>query len=130
MWALFSPRAYESYYKKALQIRRLVSDDFKNVFENLRVDVLLTPTAPTTAPALDELENIDPVTLYLNDVMTIPANMAGIPAMSVPVRLCKNGLPFGLQVLANRFEEDVMLDVAGILEGLWTQNRNQTPLNG
>jgi aspartyl-tRNA(Asn)/glutamyl-tRNA(Gln) amidotransferase subunit A len=95
------------------------------VFEGQKVDALLTPTSPSTALPLEDLANVDPVTLYMNDVMTIPANMAGIPAMSVPVRLSQEGLPVGLQLLANRYHEGAMLEVAGRLEGLWIKNKEE-----
>lgn len=123
-----SRKSYESYYKKALEIRRLVLDDFKTVFRSKEnpsgVDVLLTPTAPSSAGELKnalEKTKQNPVDLYLMDVMTIPANMAGIPAMSVPYQLSEANLPVGLQLMSNYFEEDLLFKVGSFLEKPWSR---------
>jgi aspartyl-tRNA(Asn)/glutamyl-tRNA(Gln) amidotransferase subunit A len=104
---------YDAYYKKAQQIRSLIARDFKEAFE--KCDVLLTPTAPTSAFAAGEKMD-DPVTMYLNDMFTIPASMAGLPGISVPAGLDKDGLPLGLQIIGRAFDEETMLRAAAALE--------------
>ncbi len=104
---------YDAYYKKALKVRRLINNDFKEVFK--KVDAILTPATPNTAFAIDDsvrLTHDDPVKLYLNDIFSIPANMAGLPAMSVPISKDKYGLPIGIQIIANNFDEQTMFDIA------------------
>lgn len=115
-----SRKSYDSYYKKALQIRRLVRQDFKSVFEdpNNAVDVILTPTAPSSAPSIEKLSQMDPIHHYITDIMTIPANLAGLPAVSVPVSL-RSGLPVGLQLMAAAFDDDTLLQAASVLEKPW-----------
>src|SRR5215475_3622832 len=104
---------YDAYYKKAQQVRALIARDFKEAFQ--KCDVLLTPTAPTAAFAAGEKMD-DPVTMYLNDMFTIPASMAGLPGISVPAGLDKDGLPLGLQILGRAFDEETMLRAAAALE--------------
>ena len=104
---------YDAYYKKAQQIRALIARDFKQAFE--KCDVLLTPTAPTAAFAAGDKMD-DPVTMYLNDMFTIPASMAGLPGISVPAGLDKDGLPLGLQLIGRAFDEETMLRAAAALE--------------
>jgi aspartyl-tRNA(Asn)/glutamyl-tRNA(Gln) amidotransferase subunit A len=104
---------YDAYYKKAQQIRALIARDFKQAFE--KCDVLLTPTAPTAAFAAGEKMD-DPVTMYLNDMFTIPASMAGLPGISVPAGLDKDGLPLGLQILGRAFDEETVFRVGAALE--------------
>jgi len=104
---------YDAYYKKAQQIRALIARDFKQAFETC--DVLLTPTAPTAAFAAGEQMD-DPVAMYLNDMFTIPASMAGLPGISVPAGLDKDGLPLGLQLVGRSFDEETLLRAAAALE--------------
>jgi aspartyl-tRNA(Asn)/glutamyl-tRNA(Gln) amidotransferase subunit A len=104
---------YDAYYKKAQQVRALIARDFKDAFT--RCDVLLTPTAPTAAFAAGEKMD-DPVTMYLNDMFTIPASMAGLPGISVPAGADKDGLPLGLQLIGRAFDEVTMLKAAAALE--------------
>ncbi len=104
---------YDAYYRKAQRVRKLIADDFRAAFET--VDVLLTPTAPSEAFALDEKID-DPVAMYLNDVFTVPASLAGLPGISVPAGLSANGLPLGLQLLGKPFDEETMLRAADVLE--------------
>jgi len=104
---------YDAYYLKAQQVRALIARDFAKAFESC--DALLTPTAPTPAFALDESPD-DPVTMYLNDVFTIPASLAGLPGMSVPAGLSAGGLPLGLQILGKPFDEETVFAVAGAVE--------------
>jgi len=99
---------YDAYYLKAQQIRRLIRDDFVKAFDD--VDVIMGPTAPTTAFKLGEKAD-DPVTMYLSDIYTIAVNLAGLPGMSIPAGLV-NGLPVGLQLIGNYFEEGRLLNVA------------------
>lgn len=104
---------YDAYYKKAQRVRALIAKDFADAFA--KVDALLTPTAPTPAFAIGEKME-DPVTMYLNDVFTVPASLAGVPAMSIPAGLSSDGLPLGLQVIGNLFDEQTVLDVSAALE--------------
>ncbi len=104
---------YDAYYKKAQRVRGRIIEDFIHAFE--KADVLLTPTAPSAAFAFGE-EPTDPVTMYLNDVFTVPASLAGLPGISLPAGLNKDGLPLGLQLLAKNFDEETLFTVAGTLE--------------
>ena len=104
---------YDAYYLRAQKIRALILRDFTEVFRN--VDALLTPTAPSAAFALGERMD-DPVKMYLNDVFTVPANMSGIPGLSVPSGLDAAGLPLGLQVLGRPFDEETVFAVGAALE--------------
>jgi aspartyl-tRNA(Asn)/glutamyl-tRNA(Gln) amidotransferase subunit A len=99
---------YDAYYLKAQQLRRLISDDFRQAFE--KVDVLMGPTAPTPAFGFGEKVD-DPVTMYLSDIYTIAANLAGLPGISIPAGKV-NGLPVGLQIIGNYFAEAQLLNVA------------------
>ena len=104
---------YDAYYLKAQKIRSLILRDFREAFAN--VDVLLTPTTPSAAFAIGEKMD-DPVTMYLNDVFTVPASLAGVPAMSVPAGLDSCGLPLGLQVIGRHFDEESVFAIAAALE--------------
>ena len=104
---------YDAYYIKAQKIRTLISNDFKKAFE--KVDILLTPTTPTTAFAQQEKIN-DPVSMYQNDLLTVPANMAGVPAISIPAGLTSEGLPTGLQLIGRPFDEETIFRVSSVLE--------------
>ncbi len=104
---------YDAYYLKAQKIRRLIAQDFRDVYET--VDAILTPSAPSAAfPFGDKAD--DPIAMYLNDVFTVPANLAGLPGISVPAGLSAEGLPLGLQILAPAFDEETMFRVAGVVE--------------
>jgi aspartyl-tRNA(Asn)/glutamyl-tRNA(Gln) amidotransferase subunit A len=100
---------YDAYYLQAQKIRRLIADDFNEAFKVC--DVILGPTAPGTAFKLGEKSG-DPVEMYLNDLYTIPANLAGLPGMSLPCGFDAQGLPIGLQLVGNYFSEAKMLNVA------------------
>jgi len=104
---------YDAYYVKAQQVRTIILDEFKSVFQD--VDVLLTPTAPNAAFPIGAKTD-DPVAMYLNDVFTVPANMAGLPAISVPAGLDADGLPLGLQIVAKPFDEETMFRAADAIE--------------
>lgn len=103
---------YDAYYKKAQKVRTLIKQDFENVFE--KYDVIVGPTTPT--PAFKIGENIaDPLTMYANDILTIPVNLAGVPAISVPCGFDK-GLPLGLQIIGRHFDESTVYKVAHAYE--------------
>jgi aspartyl-tRNA(Asn)/glutamyl-tRNA(Gln) amidotransferase subunit A len=104
---------YDAYYLKAQKVRALILKDFTTVFQT--VDALLTPTAPSAAFAQGENMD-DPIKMYLNDIFTVPASMAGVPAISVPAGLDANGLPLGLQVIGRPFDEETIFAVAGAIE--------------
>ncbi len=104
---------YDAYYNKARRVRTLILNDFQNSFET--VDAILTPTAPNAAFPIGAKMD-DPIAMYLNDVFTVPANLAGLPGISVPAGLSREGLPLGLQVIAPAFDEETLFRVAGVLE--------------
>lgn len=104
---------YDAYYKKASQVRTLIVEDYKKAFE--KCDVLVSPVTPTPAWKIGEKSD-DPLSVYLSDVLTIPANLAGIPGMSVPCGISKAGLPIGFQIQATHFAEEKLLKVAYNLE--------------
>ncbi len=104
---------YDAYYLKAQKIRTLIADDFHAAFEN--VDVVLTPTAPSDAFAVGDKAD-DPIAMYLNDVFTVPASLAGLPAISLPAGLSGGGLPLGLHLIAKPFDETTLLRAASALE--------------
>ena len=104
---------YDAYYKRAQQMRALIAQDFRNVFDR-GVDLLFTPTTPTPAFKAGEKLN-DPISMYLSDIFTVTANLAGLPAMSIPIGRVK-GLPIGGQFIGQAFLEDEMLEAAYALE--------------
>jgi aspartyl-tRNA(Asn)/glutamyl-tRNA(Gln) amidotransferase subunit A len=104
---------YDAYYKRAGQVRRLMRQDFENAFQ--KVDVIVSPVAPTTAFKMGEKAK-NPLQMYLTDIFTIPASLAGMPAMSVPVAKDKQGLSIGLHLIAPRFREDKLFKAATLVE--------------
>ena len=117
-----SAGTYDAYYKKAQQARTLIKADYDKVFENY--DVIIGPTAPT--PAFEIGANIeDPMTMYANDILTIPINLAGVPAISIPCGF-ENGLPLGLQIIGKHFDEETLYRVAYAYEQQ-TDFNTQTP---
>jgi aspartyl-tRNA(Asn)/glutamyl-tRNA(Gln) amidotransferase subunit A len=104
---------YDAYYKKAQQVRALIARDFTEAFK--KCDAILTPTAPSAAFAMGEKMD-DPVTMYLNDVFTVPSSLAGLPGISVPGGLGADGLPLGLQVIGRAFDEETVFAVGAALE--------------
>lgn len=104
---------HDAYYKKAQRVRHLIFDELNEVFK--KVDVLLAPTTPTTAFKIGEKVD-DPVAMYLSDIFTVPANLAGIPAVSVPVGRDNQGLPIGAQIMGPHFSEELILQVAAQFE--------------
>ncbi|PKL15513.1 MAG: Asp-tRNA(Asn)/Glu-tRNA(Gln) amidotransferase GatCAB subunit A [Spirochaetae bacterium HGW-Spirochaetae-5] len=104
---------YDAYYLKALKGRTLIINDFKNAFS--QVDAIISPVTTTTAFKIGEMSN-DPLQMYMSDILTISANLAGIPALSVPAGLDSNGLPIGIQIMGNHFEEQKILNIAAAVE--------------
>ena len=104
---------YDAYYIKAQKVRQKIADDFAHAFKN--IDAILTPTAPSEAFSTDQKLD-DPITMYLNDIYTIPASLAGLPCISIPGGLSKNGLPLGLQLIGNHFQEQQVLNISLALE--------------
>ena len=104
---------YDAYYGKSQKVRTLIVQDFARAYEEF--DLLLCPTAPTTAFPIGE-KTADPMTMYLNDVCTIPSNLAGHPAMSVPFGVGDDGMPVGVQILAPAMGEPTMFQAAAVLE--------------
>lgn len=104
---------YDAYYEKAQRVRTLIIDDFKSAFE--KYDVLVSPTSPTPAFKIGEKID-DPLTMYLSDICTIPVNLAGLPAISIPIGLSSQGLPIGFQIIGYILREDNVLRVAYNLE--------------
>ena len=104
---------YDAYYIKAQKVRRLIAEDFTKAYE--QCDVLLTPTAPSAAFAVGENED-DPIKMYLNDVFTVPASLAGLPGISVPSGLSAEGLPLGLQIIGRSWDEETVFKAARSLE--------------
>jgi aspartyl-tRNA(Asn)/glutamyl-tRNA(Gln) amidotransferase subunit A len=103
---------YDAYYKKAQQVRTLIKKDFEDVFE--KYDVIIGPTTPTPAFKIGEKID-DPLTMYANDILTIPVNLAGVPGISVPCGFA-NGLPLGLQIIGKHFDESTVYRVAHAFE--------------
>ena len=114
---------YDAYYLKAQQLRQLISEDFRRAFE--QVDVILGPTTPTTAFALGAKTD-DPVAMYLNDIYTIATNLAGLPGLSIPIAPA-SGLPVGLQLIGNVFQEGRLLNIAHRLQQATDWHRGVPP---
>ena len=104
---------YDAYYLKAQKVRRLIKNDFDNAFQ--RVDAILTPSTPSSAFKIGEKLN-DPVSMYLNDIFTVPVNLAGLPGISIPAGLDKKGYPLGLQIIGKAFDEQNVLNIAYSME--------------
>jgi aspartyl-tRNA(Asn)/glutamyl-tRNA(Gln) amidotransferase subunit A len=116
---------YDAYYRKASQVRTLIRRDFDQAFQTCQV--VATPVAPTTAFRLGE-KTADPLTMYLSDIFTISANLAGIPGLSLPCGLNPQGLPIGLQLLARPFDEPTLLRAAHAFEQATDFHRLKPPL--
>ncbi len=107
---------YDAYYLRAQKVRTLIKRDFETVFD-AGVDAVLTPATPSAAfPIGDETMTADPVKMYLNDIFTVTVNMAGLPGISVPAGINKDGLPLGLQVIGKAFDEETLFSVGEVLE--------------
>ncbi len=106
---------YDAYYLKAQKVRRLIKNDFDEAFK--KCDILLTPTSPIEPFAIGDKKMLEnPINMYLNDVFTVSVNLAGLPAMSLPIGLSQNGLPFGMQLIGKAFDEETIFKTAYQLE--------------
>ncbi|SIS65537.1 Asp-tRNA(Asn)/Glu-tRNA(Gln) amidotransferase subunit GatA [Salimicrobium flavidum] len=118
---------YDAYYKKAQQVRTLIKNDFDKIFEDY--DVVIGPTAPT--PAFKIGEQMDnPLTMYANDILTIPVNLAGVPGISVPCGFAENGLPIGLQIIGKHFDESTVYRAAHAFEQATDHHKQRPALGG
>jgi len=104
---------YDAYYLKAQKVRRLIKNDFNDAFH--KIDAILTPSTPSSAFKIGEKSN-DPVSMYLNDIFTVPVNLAGLPGISIPAGLDKKGYPLGLQIIGKPFDEQNILNIAYSME--------------
>ena len=104
---------YDAYYKKAQQVRTLVMKEFNKVFENY--DVILTPTSPVVAFNIGEKSN-NPLEMYLADIYTVSVNVAGLPGISIPCGVDNGGMPIGMQLIGNKFQEETILNAAYTFE--------------
>ena len=104
---------YEAYYLKAQKVRQLIKNDFDKVFND--IDAILTPSTPNAAFNIGAKKD-DPVSMYLNDIFTVPVNLAGLPAISVPAGYDKNNLPLGLQLIGKPFDEQIILNLSLAIE--------------
>jgi len=104
---------YDAYYLKAQKVRQLIKNDFDEAYK--KVDAILTPSTPSSAFKIDEKTN-DPVSMYLNDIFTVPVNLAGLPAISIPAGIDKKGYPLGLQIIGKAFDEQNILNIAYSME--------------
>ena len=116
---------YDAYYRRAQQVRSLIISDFATAFE--RCDVVAMPTSPTPAFKLGDKTD-DPILMYLNDVFTIPVNLAGLPGISVPAGFTREGLPIGLQVIGRAYDEATVLRVAHAYEQATDWHRRKPAL--
>ena len=103
---------YDAYYRQAQKVRRLIKDDFQRIFND--VDFILTPTTPNEAFKIGD--KLDPISMYMNDIYTVPTSLAGLPGISIPSGLSSNGLPLGIQFIGNYFEEKKLLQIAALAE--------------
>ncbi len=104
---------YDAYYLKAQKVRRLIKNDFDEAYN--KVDAILTPSTPSSAFKIGEKSN-DPVSMYLNDIFTVPVNLAGLPGISIPAGVDKNNYPLGLQIIGKPFDEQTVLNIAYSME--------------
>jgi aspartyl-tRNA(Asn)/glutamyl-tRNA(Gln) amidotransferase subunit A len=104
---------YDAYYSKAQKVRALIKADYQRAFD--QSDAILTPTSPSTAFRFGERSD-DPLAMYLSDIYTVSANLAGVPAISIPVGLSSDGLPIGTQLVGNFWKEDLLLNIAHVYE--------------
>ncbi len=112
---------YDAYYLKAQKVRQLIKSDFDKSFND--VDAILTPSTPSSAFKIGDKSD-DPVSMYLNDIFTVPINLSGLPAISVPAGHDKNNLPLGLQLIGRPFDEQTILNLSLAIEKRANFNRN------
>jgi aspartyl-tRNA(Asn)/glutamyl-tRNA(Gln) amidotransferase subunit A len=115
---------YDAYYKKAQQVRQLLKQDFETIFQT--VDCVICPTSPVSPFKFDEKTG-DPLSMYLTDIATIPANLAGLPGISLPCGLTENKLPIGLQILGKQLSDSTVLQVARAYEEATDHKDKQPP---
>ncbi|PAE28012.1 Asp-tRNA(Asn)/Glu-tRNA(Gln) amidotransferase subunit GatA [Oceanobacillus profundus] len=118
---------YDAYYKKAQKVRTLIKQDFDKIFEDF--DVIVGPTSPTPAYKVGELID-DPLTMYANDILTIPVNLAGVPGISLPCGFSENGLPIGLQIIGKYFDESTVYRAAHAFEQATEHHKKRPQLGG
>jgi aspartyl-tRNA(Asn)/glutamyl-tRNA(Gln) amidotransferase subunit A len=106
---------YDAYYLRAQKVRTLIKRDFETVFAD-GIDAILTPATPSSAFGVGEMSKASPIEMYLNDIFTVTANMAGLPAMAVPAGLDGKQLPLGLQLIGRPFEEEALFAAAQVIE--------------
>jgi aspartyl-tRNA(Asn)/glutamyl-tRNA(Gln) amidotransferase subunit A len=116
---------YDAYYLKALKVRNLIRSDFIKAFE--KCDCIMMPVAPTTAFKIGEKVD-DPLTMYLSDIYTIAANLAGVPAISIPCGFDRNNLPIGLQIITPAFSEYKLLRIAKMYEAQTDWHKRKPPI--
>ena len=109
---VLSASYYDAYYRQAQKVRRLIKNDFQRIFD--QVDFILTPTTPNEAFKIGD--KLDPISMYKNDIYTVPTSLAGLPGISLPSGLSSNGLPLGIQLIGNYFEEKKLLQLAALTE--------------
>ena len=110
---MLSSGYYDAYYKKAQQVRTLVQSKFDEAFS--KYDVIVTPTAPTTAFNIGE-KSSNPLEMYLADICTVSVNIAGLPGISIPCGVDKEGMPIGMQLIGQKYSEETLLNVAYTFE--------------
>ena len=110
---MLSSGYYDAYYKKAQKVRTVIRNEYQKLFE--KYDLILTPTSPTVAFGIGEKSN-NPLEMYLADICTVPVNIAGLPGMSLPVSLDKEGMPIGVQLIGKHFDEETIFRAAYTLE--------------
>ena len=103
---------YDAYYRQAQKVRRLIKNDFERILRD--VDFILTPTTPNEAFKIGD--KLDPISMYKNDIYTVPTSLAGLPGVSIPSGLSSNGLPLGIQFIGNYFQEKKLLQLAALAE--------------
>jgi aspartyl-tRNA(Asn)/glutamyl-tRNA(Gln) amidotransferase subunit A len=118
---------YDAYYKKAQQVRTLIKNDFEKVFADY--DVIIGPTTPTPAFKVGDKVD-DPMTMYANDILTIPVNLAGVPGISVPCGFSSEGLPIGLQIIGKHFDEGTVYRAAHAFEQATEFHKQRPSLGG
>ena len=104
---------YDAYYLKAQKVRRLIKKDFDDAYS--KVDAILTPSTPSSAFKIGEKTD-DPISMYINDIFTVPVNLAGLPGISIPAGFDKKGYPLGLQIIGKAFDEQTILNIAYSME--------------
>ncbi len=117
---------YDAYYGQAQKVRTLIKNDFEHAFES--VDVIAAPVAPTTAFRIGE-HTEDPLAMYLEDVFTIPANLAGVPGMSFPVGFDDQGLPIGMQLMGPHFQEEILFEAGHAYQQVTDWHKRNPPIN-